>query len=116
MMESQAEVLEGLVVTLDSELEKDMEAPPSDCRAADKKLTRILAMTDGIQARTVAARNWKKMIMKRLDQIMDIIDDRWEEAKDYRRIKDKRADMRMREVSNQVKLAKDSELAKFIGH
>ena len=57
-----------------------MEALPSDCRAADKKLTRILTIMDGIQARTAAAR--RRRIMKRLNHIMDIIDDKWEEAKD----------------------------------
>ena len=53
----QAQVLEGSVVTLDSKLEKDMEAQPSDCRAADKKLSRILTIMDKIQAWTAAARS-----------------------------------------------------------
>ena len=35
-MESQAKMLERLVVTLDSKLEKVMEARPSDCRVCTK--------------------------------------------------------------------------------
>ena len=76
MMELQAEVLEWSVVLLDSELDKDMETQPSERRAADKKVTRILTIMDGIQTRTAATRSWKKRIMKCLDDIMDLIDDK----------------------------------------
>ena len=41
---------------------------------------------------------------------MEIIDDKREEAKENRRIRDERTDMKLQEVSNQVKLAKDREL------
>ena len=47
---------------------------------------------------------------------MDIIDDKMEEAKKYRRTKNKGARMKLRKVSIQVKIAKDSELADFIEH
>ena len=54
--------------------------------------------------------------MKRLDLNMDIVDDEWDEANDYRRVKNKRTNMRLQEVSSQVKLSKNEELAKFANH
>ena len=80
IIESQAEVLDWSVVTLESDSDKDMEAHPSDCRAANKELTNILTIMDGTQSRTAAARSREKRIMKCLNHIMDIIDDKYEEA------------------------------------
>ena len=87
-VEIQAEMLEEWVVTLDNELDIDMEARPSDCRAADDELSRILTTMDGIQAKTAVTETRKRGIMKRLDRIMDTIDDKMEEATEYRRTKD----------------------------
>ena len=54
--------------------------------------------------------------MQRLYLNMDIVDDELDEAKDYRRVKNKRTNMRLQEVSSQVKLSKNEELAKFANH
>ena len=69
-MESQAEVLEGSVVTLDSKLDMDMEAN---------------SVTVKQRTSTAATQSWKKIIIKCLDYIMDITDDKWQEANEYRR-------------------------------
>ena len=86
IIESQAAVLEWSVVTLDSQLDKDIEERPGDSRAAVKELTKILKIMGETHARMAVARRRKKRIMKRLalDHIMDLIDDKWEEAKEYR--------------------------------
>ena len=55
-------------------------ARPSNCRAADIKFTRIFMTVDGIQAKTAVPGSRKRAIMKRLDRIMDIIDDKMDEA------------------------------------
>ena len=75
-------MLEWSVVTLDSQLDKDIEERPGDSRAAVKELTKILKIMGETHARMAVARRRKKRIMKRLalDHIMDLIDDKWEEA------------------------------------
>ena len=88
--ESQAKV-----VTLDTEFEKDMKF-----RAVDKKLTRILTIMAGFQVMMAAAKRLKKRNMKHLDHLMDIINDKKEEAKEYKRIRDQREYIRLQEVSN----------------
>ena len=69
-IESQSETLEWLV-TMDNKLDKDMEAPPSDCRAADKVLTNILTIMNRTKASMAAAKGWKKEIMKLLEHIVE---------------------------------------------
>ena len=62
---------------------------------------------DGMEAKSAATESRKKGIVKRLDMIMDILDDKMEEATKYRITKKERALMILQEVSIQVKIAKD---------
>ena len=69
---------------MNSQQIRDMEARSSKCRAANVELSRILNSVDRLQARTAVTKHKKEAIMGRLEQIMDIIDVKMEEATVYR--------------------------------
>ena len=69
---SRVEIQRGMLEKwIDSELDEDMEAWPSYCRAIDNKMARTLTSMDGIQAKTALTGNRKKGIMKHLDRIIE---------------------------------------------
>ena len=67
----------------------------------------------GSRDHEMAGKDSRMVSRKHLEHIMVIINDIWEEVKKYRRIKNKRTDTSLQEVSSQVKLANDKELANF---
>ena len=60
---------------------------------------------------TVVTKHKKNAIMGRLDKIIDIIDNKMEEATPYRYRKEEQAQVRLQEVGVQAKVAQNHELA-----
>ena len=85
---------ETQVDAIEVKLSAMMEARPRKCGEGNAELSRILCGTVKVQATTTIARHYKKNIMKRLDKLIDIIEDKTEEATAYRNRKDRQGNLR----------------------
>lgn len=107
-VERKADMLEGRVAALDSELDEYMEFRTSDCRAANK------LWTVSRPRRLEAVRNSKKGPSKQIVRVMNVNEVKLEKPEEYRRMKKENLRLRLQDFSRKVKTAKDRELSDFM--
>ena len=65
----------------------NMEARPSECRAANKQLTKLVATEYRTQASATAVKDMKRRIAKRLIKAMEAIDVRMNKPREFKELK-----------------------------
>ena len=72
---------------MNTQLDMNMEARPSECRAANKQLKKLVATEYRTQASATAVKDMKRRIAKRLIKAMEAVDVRMNEAREFKELK-----------------------------
>ena len=107
-------VLEDREAGMNSELDVDMVHSTRDCREVNKELMELLITVDSIQAKTKVVRRSKRGLSSQLVRVMDVNERKLGEAEEYVRIKKENLQLRMRDVSCQLKTAKNREVSDYM--
>ena len=74
------EALEDQLGKLSGQRSRELEARPRRCRAADALLLHILCDINKLQGTKDCTEDRKKSLVKRLNELLDVIDNKVEEA------------------------------------